>query len=384
MSFLRLFLIAPVVALACLNGCSSDDAAPGEQQNMQPVGTGGAGSAGMAAAGVGGGAGAAAGGTASGAAGVAPIAGSGGMIAPPAGGAGVPAAGSGGMSGSGAGTGGGSGASAGAGGSDEPPTCPASSTLEPGESNASIDVGGTMRDYILHVPPGYTGETPVPLLVDLHPLLNNGAFQRGNSGYRAVADREGFIVVWPDGIDNAWNIGPCCTRSRDVDDEGFMRALVDKIKSEACIDPKRVYAAGYSMGGGLSHFLACNAADVFAAVAPAAFDLIEEYECAPSRPITVISFRGTSDFIVPYSGGASTPPTPYPLDPIHFLGAVGTFEKWAELNQCTGTPTAGSGGCQTYTQCAAGVEVTLCTSSGGHVTGDPAIGWPMLAKHPMP
>jgi len=169
-----------------------------------------------------------------------------------------------------------------------------------------------------------------------------------------------------------------------VDDLGFALALVDKIKSEACIDPKRVYAAGFSMGGGMSHFLGCKAADVFAAVAPAAFDLIEEYDCTPSRPITVISFRGTSDFIVPYAGGASTPPTPYPLDPIHFLGAMGTFQKWAELNQCTGTPTAGSGGCQTYTQCAAGVEVTLCTSSGGHSTGDPAIGWPMLAKHPMP
>jgi polyhydroxybutyrate depolymerase len=263
-------------------------------------------------------------------------------------------------------------------------TCPSNSTLMPGDSNGTIDVGGMTRNYILHVPPGYTGDEPVPLLVDWHPLTQSAQFQRTSSGYAQVADREGFIVAYPDGIDNAWNIGPCCTRSRDVDDLGFARALVDKIKSQACIDPKRVYAAGFSMGGGMSHFLGCKAADVFAAVAPAAFDLIEEYDCTPSRPITVISFRGTADFIVPYAGGASTPPTPYPLDPIHFLGAQGTFEKWAELNQCTGEPMDTGGGCETYTQCAQGVEVTLCTSGGGHSTGDPDVGWPMLAKHPMP
>jgi polyhydroxybutyrate depolymerase len=293
--------------------------------------------------------------------------------------AGAGGGGAGGMSGAG-GT-----AGAGAGGSGELPTCPATSTVAPGDHNASIEVGGMSRDYIVHVPPGYTGDTPVPLLLDLHPLGSSGQYQRRSSGYAAVADREGFIVVYPDGIDGAWNIGPCCTRSRDVDDLGLALALVEKMKAEACIDPKRVYAAGYSMGGGMSHFLACKAADVFAAVAPAAFDLIEEIDCRPARPITVISSRGTTDFIVPYSGGASTPPTAYPLDPIHFLGAVGTFEKWAELNQCTGSPQAADGGCQTYTQCAAGVEVTLCTAQGGgHVTGDPDVGWAMLKKHPLP
>jgi polyhydroxybutyrate depolymerase len=263
-------------------------------------------------------------------------------------------------------------------------TCP-TTALDPGDSNGSIMVSGMARDYILHVPDGYTGMTPVPLLVDLHPLLTDAQYQRTSSGYAALADREGFVVVYPDGIDNAWNIGPCCTRSRDVDDLGFVRALVDEIKRQACIDPKRVYAAGFSMGGGMSHFLGCKAADVFAAVAPAAFDLIEEYTCEPSRPITVIAFRGTADFIVPYSGGESVPPTPYPLSPIHFLGAMGTFEKWAMINQCQGSPMSTGNGCQTYSQCQAGVEVTLCTTTGGgHSTGNPDIGWAMLEKHPMP
>jgi polyhydroxybutyrate depolymerase len=259
--------------------------------------------------------------------------------------------------------------------------------IRPGDSNQTIMVGGMMRRYIMHIPPGYDGKTPMPLLIDWHPLTQTGSYQRNSSGYAALGDKEGFITLFPDGINNAWNIGPCCTQSRMVDDLGFAKAMVERMRTEACIDTKRVYAAGYSMGGGMSHFLACNAADIFAAVSPAAFDLLEESEepCKPARPITVHSFRGTADTIVPYSGGASSPPVAYPLDPIHFLGAVGTFKRWAELNQCTGMPEMGSGGCQTYKQCAAGVEVTLCTATGGgHVTGDANIGWATLKRFSLP
>ncbi|HVU01408.1 MAG TPA: PHB depolymerase family esterase [Polyangiaceae bacterium] len=281
---------------------------------------------------------------------------------------------------------GGAGSSGGANGAGGAPVACPSTALAPGDTNASIDVGGTTRTYIRHVPTSYTGETPVPLVVDLHPLFGNGAAERLNSGYGPLSDQEGFVVVWPDGIDAAWNIGPCCTTSRTVDDEGFIRALVKKISEEACIDPKRVYATGYSMGGGLSHYLACNAADVFAAVAPSAFDLLSASEepCAPSRPITVISFRGTADLIVPYAGGASNPPNGLPVT-IHFQGAQNTFATWANLDGCTGSPTDAGNGCSTYSQCDAGVEVTLCTAvGGGHVTGDAHVGWEMLKRHPMP
>ena len=80
-----------------------------------------------------------------------------------------------------------------------------------------------------------------------------------------------------------------------------------QVSTTACIDPKRVYAIGFSMGGGMAHYLACHAADVFAAVAPSSFDLLEENvgDCQPPRPITVISFRGSADTLVPYEGGPS-------------------------------------------------------------------------------
>jgi len=265
--------------------------------------------------------------------------------------------------------------------------CPTTSELKAGETNETISVGGTTRSYLLHVPASYTGSAPVPLVLDFHSLGSTGAGQRGISGYATLSDQNGFVVAYPNGIDNAWNIGPCCTTSRTVDDLGFAKALVAKLEGQGCIDPKRVYATGYSMGGGMSHYLACNAADVFAAVAPAAFDLLEDSEepCHPARPITEISFRGTSDPLVPYAGGASSPPNGLNVT-IHFLGAVGTFQRWAMLDQCTGTPSAAdASGCQAYSQCAGGTEVTLCTKQGGsHDPGDPNLGWAMLESHPMP
>lgn len=314
--------------------------------------------------------------------GTAPAAGSAGMLASgaPAGSSETSAAAAGASGASAAGVAGAESASS---SEPEPAACPADSSIAPGDTNLTIEVGGMQRRYILHVPPGYDGKTPMPMLIDWHPLTQTGAYQRRSSGYAALGDKEGFVTLFPDGINNAWNIGPCCTQSRDVDDLGFAKALVERMRTEACIDMKRVYAAGFSMGGGMTHYLGCNAADLFAAISPAAFDLLEEDEepCHPARPITVIAFRGTADPIVPYQGGASTPPTAYPLDPIHFRGAKGTFEHWAELNGCTDSPSMGSGGCETYKQCKNGVEVTLCTKNGGsHETGDANVGWETLKR----
>jgi polyhydroxybutyrate depolymerase len=265
-------------------------------------------------------------------------------------------------------------------------TCP-TTALQPGDSNGSVMSGGAMRTYILHVPTGYTGKTPIPVVVDYHSLGGTSSGEKGISGYATLGDTEGYATVYPQGIDNAWNIGPCCTTSRTVDDLAFTRALVKDVQAKVCVDPKRIYAVGYSMGGGMSHYLGCNAADLFAAIAPAAFDLLiaSEEPCNPSRPITEISFRGTADPLVNYDGGASMPPSGLQVT-IHFLGAQGTFQKWAQLDGCTGSPSApDSNGCSTYSQCKDGVEATLCTKQGGsHDPGNQQLGWAMLKAHPMP
>jgi polyhydroxybutyrate depolymerase len=180
-----------------------------------------------------------------------------------------------------------------------------------------------------------------------------------------------------------WNVGPCCVAN--VDDVAFAKALVADVEKVACIDQKRVYAVGFSMGGGMTHYLACHAADVFAAAAPAAFDLLEENvtDCKPARPITIIAFRSHGDTFVDYNGARST----YVASmPITFLGAKATFAKWAQIDQCTGSASAeDSNGCSTYSSCGGGVQVTLCSKAGGtHEQGTASIGWPLLKKYTLP
>lgn len=284
-----------------------------------------------------------------------------------------------------AGASGGMGGTAGAGGST-PVNCP-SATLAKGNSDKTLQVGGKNRSYVLHVPNAYDGSKPVPLIIDFHPLGSSGPGESSGSPYPAQTDAEGVIMAFPSGeqgpSNGAWNVGPCCVSG--VDDVAFAKALVSEIAKSACVDPKRVYAVGFSMGGGMSHYLACHAADVFAAVAPAAFDLLEENvaDCQPSRPISVVSFRGTGDPVVPYAGGYSAVVSGMPIT---FLGAQTTFEKWADLNQCTGTASAEDAkGCKSYGSCQGGVDVVLCTKqNGGHEPGNASVAWPILKKHTLP
>jgi polyhydroxybutyrate depolymerase len=267
-----------------------------------------------------------------------------------------------------------------------PKTCVGSPPLAPGATTRTVTVGGQQRSFALRVPRSYTGATGVPLVLDFHGLhLTSDLYGLFFSEWDAHADQEGYLLATPQGIDNAWNVGPCCTESRTVDDVAFARAIVDDLRAAACVDERRVYATGYSNGGGVSYKLACDAADVFAAIAPAAFDLLEEMDCRPSRPLSVFIFRGTNDDIVPYAGGPSTPPTLYTLPEIHFLGANKTFERWGQLNGCTDSPADTGAGCKTYAACRAGVKVTLCTiQGGGHDPLPFDAAWPMLKAFSKP
>lgn len=290
-----------------------------------------------------------------------------------------------------AGTGGAAGLVAGAsaaaaGGGAATVTCPMP-VLKAGDTTKMISVGSMMRSYILHVPSGYSGDHSVPLIVDFHPLGGSGEQERQGSPYPSVVDAEGVVMAFPSGMSGpsggAWNVGPCCVAN--VDDVAFARALVTDVSKQACIDSKRIYAVGFSMGGGMSHYLACHAADIFAAVAPAAFDLLEENigDCMPARPISVIAFRGDADPIVPYAGGPSSVVQGMPVT---FLGAMKTFEKWADLNHCSDTATApDANNCQMHSSCSGGIELMLCTKKGGgHEPGNANVAWPFLKRHTLP
>jgi polyhydroxybutyrate depolymerase len=212
-------------------------------------------------------------------------------------------------------------------------------------------------------------------VIDFHPLGGTGASWKGSTGWAELADSEGFIVIWPDGVQNSWNAGRCCRAAmeQNVDDIGFTKAIIQSLREDACINPKRVYATGCSNGGGMAFRVACEAADVIAAVAPVDFDCVTSAmdsdrtcgECAPARPISEIQFRGTADTAVPYEGGLREGGT------TTFPGARQTFDSWGEINMCTGSPgeLAGHPACETYPQCGGGASTVLCTIQNGSHCG---------------
>jgi polyhydroxybutyrate depolymerase len=263
---------------------------------------------------------------------------------------------------------------------------PAACASLAGDDYREIQVGGISRRYLLHVPSTPVAASPLPLVVDLHGLLTHAAFERAASGFAAVADREGFVVAYPEAIDAAWSLSDddCCAVT-PADDVGFVRALVDVLHDSGCLDAKRVYAVGVSAGGGLAQQLGCRAADVFAAVASRDFDLSStaSADCKPARPIAVLSLRDMADALVPYTGGDFRPESGL-NEKFRALGAVATFQRWAELDQCQGSAEPRGPGCQAYAACGSGAEVELCTRPDGVQAADAAATWAFLSRFRLP
>jgi polyhydroxybutyrate depolymerase len=275
-------------------------------------------------------------------------------------------------------------------------TCPAT-TLKAGDNNETITSGGESRTFIVHIPTGYTGSSPVPVVLDFHPLGGTGSSQEGSSGWKAKCDSVGCIAVFPDSSktagDNSWNAGYCCdnAEAKKIDDVQFARDIIKYLEANTCVDPKRIYASGGSNGGGMTYRMACQAADVIAAVAPVDFRCVTGTDplattdtasnntactCTLPRPIAVIGWdEGADTSVVPYGGG-QTPNLKTDCAPnsscvgIGFSSAVVNSDTWAKFDMCTGSATADPNNslCKTYASCSANTQVTLCTTtSGGHL-----------------
>jgi len=243
--------------------------------------------------------------------------------------------------------------------------------LAPGNTNLSLTVGALTRTYVVHVPPGYDGSVGVPLVIDLHGYSGTGGIQATLSGMPTLADANGFIAAFPDGVGPAgqgsWNSGTCCdpAKAQGVDDVAFMRAIVADVGTKAHIDLRRVYVTGLSNGGLMSHRLACEAADVFAAAAPVAapLGLDPVTSCQPSRPIPLLQFSGLTDQVVPYAGG---PTSVFPN--VIVIPALDSYAYWAGVDGCSAGGAfldLGNGASlRTASPCTDGVEVQLYSING--------------------
>ena len=234
---------------------------------------------------------------------------------------------------------------------------------------AQFDFGGLARTYSLHVPAGV--EHPSGLVVNLHAAGATGAGQEALTNYDAVADNYGFVAVYPDGVDLSWADGRGASQPdrQGIDDVGFLSALIGKLVADFGIDPGRVFVTGLSAGAFMANRLACDRADLVAAVAPVAGTLGVNVGCNPSRPVSVLQIHGTADPIVPFDGGPMTGRG----GASDIISATAMSERWRQVDGCPDPvqdvlPSAGDGTVttrMTSSPCAAGTAVVLLTVDGG-------------------
>jgi len=169
--------------------------------------------------------------------------------------------------------------------------------------NQSFVFDGLVRTYVVYLPQSYQAGDHLPLMIALHGLTQSGNSMMGFSNFNAVADTGNFIVVYPDGVGNAWNVG--FSGGSTADDVGFISALIDTLAAHYQINTERVYACGFSNGGFLSYRLACELTHRIAAIGPVAGTMTDGSAagCQPEFPIPVLHIHGTADIVVSYNGG---------------------------------------------------------------------------------
>lgn len=238
-------------------------------------------------------------------------------------------------------------------------------------NNGAIVSAGKKREYLLYVPKSYDPTRPTPLVISIHGAGGWPVQQMRLSGWNRVADREGFIVVYPSGIASR---GPRVWH-QDSGDVAFISQLIDKLAASYNIDRSRIYANGMSNGGGMTFTLSCRLSDRIAAVGMVGPALIAPWKsCGDRKAVPVIAFHGTADPMAPYNGGTSwVVANPLPAVPAWIA-------NWAKRNRCDTKPidsrVAADVTRRDYAHCADGSAVVLYTIIGGGHT------WP--GGEPMP
>ena len=290
------------------------------------------------------------------------------------------------------------------------PAAAKAALLPPGDHTRSFSHKRLARSYVLHLPPAAAQKAPLPLVVAYHGGGGNAEGFQEYAGLDAVADREGFAVVYPNGTNRTatvkggwelavppqlrrlftWNAGRCCGFAMDekVDDVGFTRRVTEAVAELARIDRDRIYATGHSNGAMMAYRLAAEAAGEVAAIAPVAGAMNLRGEFKPSRPVPVLHIHSTTDPRALYAGGETKS---FAGTTVHHEPVVAGLQLWEKRNDCSGAgkqldqrtaPAPNGNGTHTGTHIAANCPTTTAVELW-KLTG-PGHAWPGNNPGPLP
>lgn len=194
---------------------------------------------------------------------------------------------------------------------------------------------GHARSYLVYVPRSYDPSQPTPVVVALHGRPGNSAGMAAITDFNPLAEENGFIVVYPDGVNMGWNF----TRNipiyaqPDIDDTAFLQALLDDLSLDLNVDRARTYLTGFSNGGFMTQRVACDAPETFAAyavVGATAFFGMRPL-CEDAAPVPIVFIHGTLDISIPWEGRTQTigNRTIY-----HTLPVSDSISYWVAHNGC--------------------------------------------------
>lgn len=192
----------------------------------------------------------------------------------------------------------------------------------------SINHDGIERTFIHYTPSGYDPDSSYALLFALHGFTQDANTIMDYSEFNSLAEEHGFIVVYPNGINRAWNTQSGFPGGSTADDVGFISQLIDLLSAEQNINIGRIYACGLSAGGFMSYILACELQDQIRAIASVAgtYSPAALNTCQPDRPFPILHIHGTADLIVPEGGN------------IVSVSVEETLLFWRNQNGCAQNP----------------------------------------------